>query len=635
MAARHLTIDDQENALTSPLLLPVALKGVGRGAAQDLTIQPVPWQSNFGSTKFRIPLHPWTGGVHTDRFHDGTTYAISQADLTNDSLMVPWALQNALTLTNTTDPPIKMVNFGGELFILTGPDVYRIQTNYTVTRSKDLATDYSANGTDMVVFNGELIVALGESTKIAKLDGVAGTWSQASDNVFAVNLAVVGNLLWRSHDTCQVDSCATTPLTLANWTTANYPVGDGTYTTIAMIEYGGVLWVRKQDGVYEGNDKGEFKNQVPQLKRLPRSADLAAMWTAFGYLWVGGKHFLYKVRHGESIPVYPETAHRHAIRPDVSAGIEVNGVMFVLSNPGIPSEGSPLLWMMLPSNRVHTGAPAGHEFIFHALDVLTTEARAIGFLPGATLPSLIVGSADNAVYYKLARAGRNIEDSSYAFSTALTYWSSPFTPSQDMGVEATIVGVDVVLFVSSDNANLTLDLDVVNNEAGAEALDSTNTTMVPSSYSQDAWDTYTFYTSTQPFKGRLFEVYLEWANTGSAWTYESVPRIREMWAWGYMHPRQTDEISVTVYAGNQVVQSAVDLNSVSNLETKLAFWKDQGTLLTVTIPGYNDDGSFGAILTDWKVAHVNTDIGPGEMPQSNDLLRLTFTRVDYDGTYGT
>jgi hypothetical protein len=265
------------------------------GEARGISIETRDWELGDPIAYWKVPLYPFDGGLRQDRlprsasltneFHKARSYSKANMDASNDGVLVPPPALNTTALTNTTTST-KQKSFDSKQFHLCGRYIYTIARDGTLALDKDFGSGKAA--VDFEVFNNELIVAMGESEKIWKR-AVGGTWTQATNNTFAIALGVVGSKLWRAHDVNQISSCTTTPLTLASWTPADpneYTAGDTSYSIHTIIEYGGVPWILRPDGAFAPDSKSDFYNQAPQMARWPHDDNGKGAFTAQGFLWV-------------------------------------------------------------------------------------------------------------------------------------------------------------------------------------------------------------------------------------------------------------------------------------------------------------------------------------------------------------
>lgn len=442
--------DEVSNAWEFPLM-PTERGGLG------FVIEPRPWEPGDPIRRWRIPLHPFIGGLNVDRLHlNPMTYAKANADATYPGLLFFPPKVFSLTAANASTP-VKMVVFDSKVFIIGGRYVYYLDpaTN-TLTEDEDLGVGVSA--VDAAVFNNELIVACGESTKIFKRT-TAGTYTQASDNTYAIALGVVGKELWRAESTNKVSSCTTTPLTLANWTPASpnqYAVGDSTYAVNTIIDYGGIQWVGKGDGMYAPDPQSRFKNQCPQLQRTPHNDNCKASFVAQGSLWVPSSSGLFQIRTGRSRKRGPEVTFRPDFRFWVRGGVEYGDYIYLL----VTDEGASSSTFICKMSTDTLNQSLGHEYIYQEWARLdgTSKGYCMAVTTAGTNPELVAGYGATGVrYIKLGRGGgRDVDDPNWMYGTDMALETGPMMPSSDLSQLSTLVGVDVLCDFSRTNDSLTV-----------------------------------------------------------------------------------------------------------------------------------------------------------------------------------
>lgn len=294
-----------------------------------ITIKSKEWEIGDPVNYWHAPLFPVSGGLGSDRLPSQIVYSTTKYAKANgqayENLFVPPPLLNSLTLPNATLPD-KVVIFNGATFVLGGRYLYTVDSAFTVTQDKDFGSNNAA--TDMVVFNNELIVAMGAATKIWKRD-TSGTWTQASDNTYAIALEVVGKSLWRAGTSNTVSSCTTTPLTLSNWGAA-YIVGDTTWAINRIVSYDGMPVVLKADGVYFPDVNTDYWNQSPQVGNYPHIRNGYGAFVAWSYLWVPTVAGLLRVAIGESLIRGPEQSKRPDYKFWVRGGVEWGEHVYLL-----------------------------------------------------------------------------------------------------------------------------------------------------------------------------------------------------------------------------------------------------------------------------------------------------------------
>lgn len=311
----------------------------GDGQARGVNIAPKEWEIGDPVAYWKMPLYPFDGGLREDRlpqsavigteYNRARTYAKANIDASNEGLLVPPPQTSTLSFPNGAIST-KQKSFDQKQFHLCGRYMITVDSSGTVAVDKDFGSGKEA--LDMEVFNNELIVAMGESEKIWKRDS-SDTWTQASDNTYAIALGVVGNKLWRAETTNKLSNCITTPLTLTSWTPASpnqYSAGDSTYSVLRIIEYGGVPAIIKPDGVYFPDPKSEFYNQAPQMEQWPHTNNGKGAFLAQGYLWVPTVIGLLRITFGESLILGPEKTNRPDFRFWTRGGVEWGESIYLL-----------------------------------------------------------------------------------------------------------------------------------------------------------------------------------------------------------------------------------------------------------------------------------------------------------------
>lgn len=442
-------IDESSNKWDFPLM-PTDKGGVG------FVIEPRPWEPGDPLRRWRIPIHPFIGGLNVDRLHGGGTYAKANADATYPGQLLFPPKVYSLTMANG-DTPVKAIEFNSKVFYIGGRYAYYLDpTTNTLTEDKDFGSGKSA--VDAAVFNGELIVAMGESEKIHKRT-TGGSWSQASDNTYAIALGVVGQYLWRAESTNKLSNCSSTPLTLANWTPASpnqYSVGDSTYAVNRIIDYGGIPWALKGDGAYAPDPQSRFKNQAPQLARTPHTDNGKGAFVAQGSLWVPSSSGLLQIRTGRSKKRGPELTFRPDFRFWVRGGVEFGDFIYLLVTDEA-SSGTTFICKMAAD--VH-GETVGHDYIYQEWARLdgTSKGYAIAVTTAGTNPELTCTYGTTGVrYIKLGRGGgRDADDPNYAYGVSLSLETGAMQPGSDLAELSTLVGVDTLLDFSRTNDSLTV-----------------------------------------------------------------------------------------------------------------------------------------------------------------------------------
>lgn len=596
--------------------------------------QPVPWESDeFGSAPWRVPLHPWNGGLHVDRLQYRNVYAKANADASNEGLLLPPPKLNTLTLPSSSATPFKAVEFGNDTFYLNGPQVHKV-TNATppvATLDKDLQTDYGDSGVDMIVYSGELFVCFGglsaSDDQLVKRTS-AGAWSQSAAAIYSDAIGVVDDRFWIIDTTNQADNTTASPLLSTNYTTANYKVGDATYTATRVVDYGGVPWFAKADGLYQGDPESRFHNQIPSARRSPDADNGKNMFTAGGYLWCPMLDGLYRVQLGRAVPRGPEATFRPDYRFRVRDGFERNGALWLLVED-LSGVSQPFVCKMF---RYGDLAPAGHEYVYHEIARLgsTSSAKCMILTNKPTNPRVLVSHGNDLKYFALGRGGgRDIDDTNYEYGSAWEIESGLFAPTDDMAVVSTFVGLTVVCNLDSTESltcqvgvDETAYANLLNDqESGGGSAAITNTT---------DWTAATRI-AANPTQGQMFQVKVTGSKSSGTAAGTDVAKIREMWAFGYMHPKQTDRFFVGLYLGDKLGhRQPITPDAAEQLFRR---WKYDGTILKVELPEYQESYTIRGIVTGWSWEEETVDFGNNTRPEKTDVLVAEITRIDFQAAY--
>lgn len=421
------------------------------------TLETRPWEPGDPAQRWRIALHPWIGGLNEDRLYPSPrTYAKANADATYPNMLLFPPLINNATGANL-NAPVKLVVFDSKIFAIGGRYVYMFDpSTNTLSEDEDLGSGVSA--VDATVFNNELVVACGESTKIFTR-ATSGTYTQASDNTFAIALGVVGSQLWRAEETNEISFCNSSPRTLANWSPADgseYTAGDETFAVHTIIDYGGIPWVLKGDGAYAPDPQSRFKNQTPQIKRTPNVDNGKGSFVAQGALWIPAVDGLYRIKPGKSHKRGPEVTFRPSYRFRVRGGVEYGEFIYLL----VTDSGGVGQTFICKMSAEAYNEDLGHEYIYQEWARLgsTDLGYAIGVTTAGTSPKLcFTTGTDDFNWIDLGRGGgRDADDGLYRYGTAMSLETGLMQVASDVTVESTLVGVDVALDYSRVNESLTL-----------------------------------------------------------------------------------------------------------------------------------------------------------------------------------
>ena len=606
----------------------MALSPTGKGG-RGIAIQSRAWEPGDAQQAWRVPLHPWDAGLNSDRLTNKRAYAKANADTSYNGLLLPPPLHTAVTLTNAVLPD-KTVEFNSLMFLRSGRYAYYFDPSAnTATEDEDLTVGKAI--TDLEVFNGELVVAMGETEKLYTR-ATSGTYTQATDATYATALGVVGARLWRSETTNRLSSCTTAPRSLTSWTPAGssaYSVGDSTYAINTIIDYGGVPWVGKADGMYSPDPASRFINQTPQLRRNPHTDNCKGSFVAQGYLFVPSAAGLIRIKPGQSKIIGPELVGRPGYRFWIRGGVEFGGVIWLLCT----DEGAVDNTFICKMVRDDEGL-SGREYRFYEWCRLgaTTKGYFIGVTSKGTNPELIVGFGNNMKYIKLGRGGgRDIDDANYAYGTATELETGKVMPGPDLGVVSILQGVTTVLDFSAAGETLSVAYKVDGDGAYADLLNTQEGGGTAAISSTTNFQAVTRYAPTTA-AGQFFEFKFTGALTSATGTNR--PEILEAWAFGYSRPKVTDVISLAIHAGPGTAGVNGIPNGQSAEETIRLFrnWLESSTVLTVELPEYEQGRTTRFLVTGVEVAEQTATLGQQHETTTSRVM-VALTRVDLAGAY--
>lgn len=175
-------------------------------------------------------------------------------------------ITNATMLDPTSEITILII-FNAQLFLISGRYVTNVTAGGTIAVDKDFGAGIRV--TDAIVWNNELVVGFGGSTTKIWSRATGGTWTQATDAVYADHFALVIDRLWRATATNQVGNIASgdNPLTLANWS-AGIAIGDNSIGITDLNVLGQRVLVSKPEGLFPGDASAQFNNVLPSTGPL-------------------------------------------------------------------------------------------------------------------------------------------------------------------------------------------------------------------------------------------------------------------------------------------------------------------------------------------------------------------------------
>ncbi len=618
-------------------------KGVATGG-RGYSLETKPYEQGDPAKPWRVPLHPWDGGLRTDRidvavsgytgeFFNKTprSYAKGNCDASFPGLLLFPPALNTLTLTNSNANPPKIIEFNSLLFILSGRYMYTYNpSTNAIVEDKDFGSGKAC--VDAAVFNNELVVAMGESEKLYTRN-TSATWTQATNNTFAIALGVVENKLWRAETTNRLSNCTTAPRTLASWTPASpnqYYAGDSTWAVNSIIDYGGVPWVGKGDGMYAPNPQLKWKNQTPQLQRYPLADNCKGTFVATGYLWVPSIAGLLRITPGKSKVMGPELTGRPDMHFFVRNGVEWGNAIYLVATDEDAVDNTVIIKMIPDQSGL-----SDHEYVYHEWARLggTSASKAIAISALATNPKMVVGFGNNAKYIVLGRGSqRMIDDANYLYGTAMELETGPFVPSGDLSVPANLVGISVLLNYSDDDETLICQFRKDGETSWQNLLDSQDEAGgVIKINGTDRYETVRRY-APPGTQGQFFEVKMTGAQASGAGTTR--PEIREVWAHGFIHPKQTDFVTITIPTGRNIkVNGRAVGASRSKVLNWLRGWADKGIELKVELPDYEESRPTRFFVREVQETEINATPGAGHGSDTASLVKVLLVRADHSGGY--
>ena len=608
------------------------------------------WQPGDISTPWRVPLHSWDQGLGPDRFKGRNTYAKANADASNEGILVPPPLVTSIALSEYDFDLVlssyKMLRFTGARYTavpyLGGVDLrdfaifrrigdvdylagrYKIFTmtvDHTLAELKDFGTNPIY---DIERYQGKLYVAMGETEKIWEYDPSTVTWTQATDATYAIAFGVIDNKLWRAETTNRLSNAITAPKTLTSWVPASpnqYEVGDTSYAIKDIIDYGGVPWVKKRDGVYAPDAKAEYHNQTPQLAVWPQSCDHKDIWTAWGAVFTASPAGLLRILPGESIPVGPELSNRPDFRFHITSGVEFGGEQYLAAYDE----------SKVSQSAIFTMKRGDEAFIYHEIvrTGLTRQTAGITVTSNTILPEIRVGVGRSLQYFNRGRGGgRHIDDPSYQFGLTWEAESGLVQPAEDLSLLTTLVGCEVVADLDSSE---TMELYY---------REGSNTIYLPLTSNQDEGGKVPI-TNTEGYatvlrfappatRGQFFSFKL--TGTLDSGTGSDRPELREWYAYGYSHPRQTEVLTVIIIADSGGLRQP-NVQGRSSAETLRLWreWKRDGLILPMEIKGFGEGRRTRYNIIG--IEETSIQVRAGAVNGKASAVKLDLVRVDYNDLY--
>lgn len=597
------------------------------GSAQ-FSIDTRPWEPGDPKTRFRVPLFPLDTGLFENKLANRRGYQSSNADASWKNLLLFPPKINDISITTGTGAT-KYVQYNSAAYFICGRYMWKVSSALSPTQVKDFGVGKAA--TDMAVFNDEIVIAMGESEKIYTMDST-DTFTQATDNTYAVSLGVSGKYLWRCESINRISNCLSSPRTLTSWAPSTdgnkYKVGSTTFTSNGIVDYGGTPYVPKPEGLFSADGLTNFTNQAPQMAQYVYTDNGKGTFTAQGYLFCPTVQGLLRIRLGESAIKGPEVTGRPGYRWIVRGGVEFGDAIYLLCEDLAGASAPAIIKMMRD-----TMGGSQREYIYHEIARPASAGRCIGVFTAPTNPVLIFGNGTSVSYITLGRgAGRMIDDANYTFGTSMTIDSGEISPADDLTVISTLVGVSVLCNLPTQGDQLTVqaafdndayqDLLTTQDGGGTAAIDDT-----------DGWEAPVRY-ARPGTTGQQLKLRLTGSTTASA-SGTTRPEIREAWAFGYMRPKVTDVLTVGLIVDSQARGHTGRPVGRGN-QTTLNWLRQKMTSeepLELQVDGYDASEVAHFLITDLRLTVPSRVLGPGVSPATKRLATVTLTRIDYAGSY--
>jgi hypothetical protein len=584
------------------------------------------WEPGDPKLRFRVPIFPLDMGLFENKLANRRGYQSSNADASWKNLLLFPPKINDLTFSTGTGPT-KFVQFNNVMYAACGRYLWKVNSSLVASQVRDMGVGTSI--TDMVPFNNELVIAMGESERLWTMT-TAESFTQATDATFAVSLGVSGKYLWRTESINRVSNCLTAPRTLTSWapsTDANkYKVGTTTFSSNAIVDYGGTPYIAKPEGLFSADGLTNFTNQAPQIAAYPHADNGKGTFTAQGSLFCPTVQGLLRVRLGESTIKGPELTGRPSFRWHIHGGVEWGDSIYLLCEDH-SSTSAPCIVKMMRD----TMGGSQREYIYHEIARPADDGQAIAAFTSPTNPVLIFGVGNNAGYITLGRgAGRMIDDSSYAFGTSMTLDTGEISTADDLTVLSSLVGVSVLLNLptAGDQVTVQAAFDRDDYQTLMTTYEGGGTAAITKT---DGWEAPIRFAKPGS-EGQQLKIRISGSTTASA-TGTIRPEIREAWALGYLRPKTTDVITVGLLL-DSTGRGAMGRNgglSRQELENFLKRQKTSPTPLLLETEGYDKTGRF--LITDVRFTTASRVTGPGMEGYSRRKAVVTLTRIDFSGGY--
>ncbi len=630
-------------------------------------VESVDWEPADGKIPWRSPLHPWKTGINSSRIKPritfsgdlknlpSMTYAKSNGDASNPNYFTgsPKYNVNAPTLTSVFFNQVNELyydassfgttsymgpssqasaiflgirNFNGKAYFGGGQYLYSFSPTYTLTIIKDFGAGKTV--LDIEIFNNELIIAMGETENIWKMDA-AEVFTQSAQGVYASSFGRVEDKLWRSRAKNLLSNCIINPLLLASWVPvagSEYVCGDSTYAVTDLVEYGGTIIAVRPDGVFFPDNETKFHNQTPQLAVYPNSTNGIGSFLAKGALFIPSVAGLLQVSIGSSIRVGPELSHRPDFRFHVHGGVEWNGAIYVICHDAAAVEETFICKM-----EIDTEGLTSNPFIYHEwLRLGVVDSKVIIVFTEPVNPTMVIGYGTSIAYWKMGRgAGLDVDDSLYEFNTTFSIEPGEMVPITDLGIKIDLIGVKLIgrqilgatIKVQYDIDRTNIYKDMQSNQDGS-GLINVNTAGVFSD-TRYAPPNTSGHSLRMKISGTM--------PAGTLGTNRS--ELWEAWAFGDAIPESTDVITLGIYANRDArVRGLRQGQSAGDIYEQLNSWANTGRILEMRIPDYYEKSTVRVRIVEMSSKNVEVSNANKSQVNSN-IIKLVLRRVDFSGDF--
>ena len=587
-----------------------------------LKFSPRPSQPSDPQQPWRVPLHPFDAGITGDgKIINPRGYGKASADATYPGKLLHPPKANSVTVTNGSNPS-KAVEFNSLVFFLGGRYMhYYNPADNTVTQDKDFGVGLAA--VDMAVFNSELVVAMGESEKLYTRN-TAGTWTQATDNTFAIALGVVNSQLWRAESTNKISNCITAPRTLTSWAPASpnqYTVGDTTYAINTIKDYNGAIYVGKGDGMYAVDPTFKFNNQTPQLLRRPHTDNCKGSEVMQGALWVPSSAGLIRIKGTQSKVMGPEKSNRRGLRPWVRGMAEFKDAIYLLVTDE-QSATNTAVWKMV-RDQYDPNLYTYHELIRPSS---TTKGYFLFITSVGTNPKMLHGYGNNIFHYTMGRGGGpDIFDSNYEYAADMEIELGLVQMAEDLSIPVVVQGIEVMLLQPAGiSATLTASYRAGTDDGAYTAFRD-----------ETAAGTTTITGATVYTLKRMFAQTPVEANTiaiklvGSITAGDTTQTIRELWLFGWSRPKVVDEITVAIPCDGLSLNAFGGAIGKSPEELYNLFrgWYNTSEILTIELPDYAESDTVKVLVSAVELTEQTPLAGEGEQSITRRILAIKLQRL--------